>query len=113
LFIIVNNEDSVFLKFVDSYKMEAQQENGYFVGLIGMSYLRDFFTARGAKLEILGSNFLHSYFRHTCELLSRIDDAAAISEELMMLALPVDLDSAHQTTLSRALADQFLVKILK
>jgi ubiquinone/menaquinone biosynthesis C-methylase UbiE len=112
-FIIVNNEQSVFLKSVSSYRMDQQQDTGYFVGIIGMGFLTDFFASRGAKIENLGSNFLHSYFRHTFDRLAQVDGAAAVSEGLMKLALAVDLDSARFADLGQTLADQFLVKVTK
>jgi len=114
-YIIVNNENSLFLKHNRSYQMDAQREDGYFVGIIGLGYIRDFFANLGTKPEILGSNFLYSYFRHTLDQLGEVEKLDLISEEMMKLALRIDLEGKGGCSidLGNYLADQFLVRVSK
>jgi ubiquinone/menaquinone biosynthesis C-methylase UbiE len=114
-YIIVNNENSLFLKRNRSYQMNAQREDGYFVGIIGLGFIREFFTSLGAKAEILGSNFFYSYFRHTLDQLGEVERLDLISKEMMKLTLRIDLEgeSWRSVDLENHLADQFLVRVSK
>jgi ubiquinone/menaquinone biosynthesis C-methylase UbiE len=112
-YIMVNNEHSIFLGRDASYEMTTQGDNGYFVGIIGLAYVQEFFAQRGATLSVLGSNFFYSYVRHTIGQLQLGDDVDEISEEMMRLALNVDLNNSRPLQLGRRFADQFLVRVSK
>jgi len=114
-YIIVNNENSLFLKRNRSYQMDAQREDGYFVGIIGLGFITNFFANLGAQTEILGSNFFYSYLRHTLDQLGEVERLDVIAEEMMQLALRIDLagESGCSVDLGNCLADQFLVQVSK
>lgn len=112
-YIVVNNENSLFLRRNRSYEMIAQESSGYFVGIIGLEYVREFFGKRGATLSILGSNFFYSYMRHTFGQLKVGDDFDEVAQDMMRLALAIDLDDGWALQLGNRLADQFLVKVSK
>jgi 2-polyprenyl-3-methyl-5-hydroxy-6-metoxy-1,4-benzoquinol methylase len=113
IFLVVNNENSIFLARDQSYTMNVQRDDGYFVGIIGLGYIIDFYTARGAQVSVLGSNCLHSYVRHTLSALYKEDRTDYIAEELIRLATLADLDRACDGETGKYVADQFLVRILK
>ena len=112
-YIIVNNENSLFLQRNASYEMTTQEINGYFIGIIGLEYIKKFFTERGAKLRVLGSNFFYSYARHTLEQLQLGDEFNEICEKMMRLALAIDLEGNWARELGYRFADQFLVQVRK
>jgi ubiquinone/menaquinone biosynthesis C-methylase UbiE len=111
-FLVVNNEDSVFLKRDNLYGMKMQKDDGYFVDIIGLGFIKDFYIVRGAQISVLGSNCLHSYIRHTLRLLDEHDRMENIAEQLMRLAAVADISSAHGET-GKYVADQFMVRIVK
>jgi ubiquinone/menaquinone biosynthesis C-methylase UbiE len=113
VYLVVNNEDSIFLKRDDLYKMNVQKNDGYFVDIIGLSFIRDFYVARGAQVSVLGSNCLHSYVRHTLSMLGAGDRIDCIAEELIRLATFADLNSAYDGETGKYVADQFVVRIVK
>jgi ubiquinone/menaquinone biosynthesis C-methylase UbiE len=112
-YIIVNNENSVFLRRNPAYEMTTQEINGYYVGIIGLAYVQEFFAERGATLSVLGSNWLYSYVRHTFDQLELGDDLDEICEKMMQLALSIDLDDKWALQLGHRFADQFLVRVRK
>jgi ubiquinone/menaquinone biosynthesis C-methylase UbiE len=113
IYLIVNNEDSVFLKRDKLYSMEEQKHDGYFVDIVGLSFIKDFYISRGAQIAVLGSNCLHSYIRHTLSMLEAGDRMEPIAEELIRLATAADLASACDGQTGKYVADQFLVRIVK
>jgi ubiquinone/menaquinone biosynthesis C-methylase UbiE len=112
IYLVVNNEDSIFLRRNASYQLNVQKEDGYFVGIIGLGFIRDFYTTRGAEISVLGSNCLHSYVRHTLPTLDAGDRIEHIAEELIRLATLTDLSNAYDET-GKYIADQFMVRIVK
>ena len=112
IYLVVNNEDSIFLRSEASYQMKVQKEDGYFVDIIGLGFIRDFYKSRGAEIIVLGSNCLHSYIRHTLSILDAGDRMEYIAEELIRLATVADLNSAYGEA-GRYIADQFMVRINK
>ena len=112
IYLVVNNEDSIFLRRDASYQMEVQKEDGYFVGIIGLGFIRDFYMPRGAKISVLGSNCLHSYIRHTLPLPDAADRMEYIAEELIRLATVADVSNAHGQA-GKYIADQFMVRVVK
>lgn len=111
-YLVVNNEDSIFLKGDASYKMNTQKNDGYFVDLIGLGSIQEFCESRGGEIKVLGSNCLHSYVRHTLSLLDLGDRMEHIAEEMIGLATIADLNSSHGQS-GRYIADQFMVRIVK
>lgn len=110
-YIVVNNESSSFLKSL--YRMKEQNDDGYFVGIIGMEFLRTYFLARDAEMEILGSNACHSYVRHTRSCLGALENSDLSMRALMEIAMIVDLQGTVPLDLQRELADQFFVRMWK
>jgi ubiquinone/menaquinone biosynthesis C-methylase UbiE len=113
IYIVANNEHSMFLKLNDMYKMKVQKDDGYFVDIIGLDFIRDFYLAQGAQISVLGSNSLYSYIRHTLRMLDARDRTDRIAEELMRLATFTDLNGACNSETAKSVADQFLVRIVK
>jgi SAM-dependent methyltransferase len=113
LYLVVNNENSVFLKRDDLYKMNLQKDDGYFVDIIGLSFIKDFYITRGGQISVLGSNCLHSYIRHTLSMLDAGDRMGQIAEELIRLATFADLNSACDDETGKYVADQFVVRVVK
>jgi len=113
MYLVVNNEDSIFLKQDDLYKMNVQRDDGYFVDIIGLGFVRDFYTTRGAQISVLGSNCLHSYVRHTLSMMEAGDRMDQIAEELIRLSTFADLNSACNGETGKYVADQFMVRIVK
>jgi 2-polyprenyl-3-methyl-5-hydroxy-6-metoxy-1,4-benzoquinol methylase len=113
IYLIVNNEHSMFLKRDDLYRMKVQTDDGYFVDIIGLDFIRDFYISRGAQISVLGANCLHSYIRHTLSMLDERDRADRVAEELMRLATFADLNDACNTEAAKYVADQFMVRIIK
>jgi ubiquinone/menaquinone biosynthesis C-methylase UbiE len=113
IYIVVNNEHSMFLKLDDLYKMNVQKDDGYFIDIIGLDSIRDFYLAQGAQISVLGSNSLYSYLRHTLTMLDTRDRTDRIAKELMRLATFADLNGACNSETAKYVADQFLVRIVK
>jgi 2-polyprenyl-3-methyl-5-hydroxy-6-metoxy-1,4-benzoquinol methylase len=113
VYLVVNNENSVFLKRNDLYKMNVQKDDGYFVDIIGLGFIKDFYIARGGQISVLGSNCLHSYIRHTLSMLDTGDRMGQIAEELIRLATFADLNSACDDETGKYVADQFVVRVVK
>jgi 2-polyprenyl-3-methyl-5-hydroxy-6-metoxy-1,4-benzoquinol methylase len=113
VYLVVNNEHSIFLKRDDLYRMESQKDDGYFVDIIGLDFIRDFCIAQRAEISVLGNNCLYSYLRHTLNMLDARDRTDRIAEELMRLATFADLDGACDSETAKYVADQFLVRIVK
>lgn len=111
-YLVVNNEDSIFLERDASYKMNVQKDDGYFVDIIGLGFIRQFYAAQGAEISVLGSNCLHSYIRHTFSLVDAGDRMEDIAEELIRLATLGDLSNAYGEA-GKYIADQFMVRIVK
>jgi 2-polyprenyl-3-methyl-5-hydroxy-6-metoxy-1,4-benzoquinol methylase len=113
VYLVVNNEYSLFLKSDDLYKMNVQEDDGYFVDIIGLGFITDFYEARGAEMRILGSNCLHSYVRHTLRMIDTGDRIDDIAEELIRLATFADLNGACNDETGKYVADQFVIRIVK
>ena len=113
IYLVVNNEHSIFLKHDDLYRMKVQRDDGYFVDIIGLDFIRDFSINRGAEISVLGSNCLYSYLRHTFSMLDARDRTDPIAEELMRLATFADLKGACNSETAKYVADQFVVRIVK
>jgi SAM-dependent methyltransferase len=113
IYLVTNNEYSVFLERDDLYKMKTQKEDGYFVDIIGLDFIRDFYINQGAQISVLGSNCLYSYLRHTLGMLDSRDRIDGAAEELMRLATFADLNGACNSETAKYVADQFVVRIVK
>jgi 2-polyprenyl-3-methyl-5-hydroxy-6-metoxy-1,4-benzoquinol methylase len=113
IYLVTNNEYSVFLERDDLYKMKMQKEDGYFVDIIGLDFIRDFYINQGAQISVLGSNCLYSYLRHTLGMLDARDRIDGAAEELMRLATFADLNGACNSETAKYVADQFVVRIVK
>jgi len=57
-FVVVNNTDCVFLK--ESYKMKEQREDGYFVTLVGLDWLRKFCDLKQMEMRVIAANPMYA-----------------------------------------------------
>ena len=113
IYLVVNNEHSMFLRHDDLYRMKVQKDDGYFVDIIGLDFIRDFYINQGAQVSVLGSNCLYSYLRHTLKMPGARDRTDRIAEELMRLATFADLNGSCNSETAKYVADQFVVRIVK
>jgi ubiquinone/menaquinone biosynthesis C-methylase UbiE len=108
--LIVNNEQSKFLTHESRYQMQMQQENGYFVGLIGRSNIESYFSQHGFALKVCGSNLFQSLVKQL-KLKMNIEpkDSAELMTDLARLSMRLDLAYPNKGDLDIAFADQWMV----
>jgi ubiquinone/menaquinone biosynthesis C-methylase UbiE len=107
--IVVNNAESRFLTKVARYEMQKQQENGYFVGLIGQASIESFFTQAGFAVRNRGSNLFQSLVKHISQRLGLFDDSLEIMPELARLSMRLDIAYPNKGDLDTAFADQWII----
>lgn len=111
-YLIINNKKSLFLIKDDNYKRIQQDSDGYFVSLIGLDFLEKFSAKLNYTYEIISSNFLYSYLKHSISALNyNLSDE--ILTQLFECASIYDTEKSKIKNLEETFADQFLVKILK
>lgn len=106
--IVVNNAESRFLTKVARYEMQEQQENGYFVGLIGRASVESFFTRSGFAVRNCGSNLFQSLVKHVGQRLEWFDEPLGIMPELVRLSVRLDIAYPNKGDLDIAFADQWV-----
>jgi 2-polyprenyl-3-methyl-5-hydroxy-6-metoxy-1,4-benzoquinol methylase len=107
--IVVNNTDSRFLTEEARYEMQEQQENGYFVGLIGLDNVKSFLTRADFTVRICGSNLFQSLVKHLGQRLGLFDDPLEIMPELTRLSMRLDIAYPNKGDLDIAFADQWII----
>lgn len=107
--IVVNNTESRFLTKVARYEMQEQQENGYFVGLIGRASVESFLTQAGFAVHNSGSNLFQSLVKHIGQRLELLDDPLGIMPELTRLSMRLDIAYPDKGDLDTAFADQWVI----
>ncbi len=108
--LIANNDQSKFLTRELRYQMQTQQENGYFVGLIGRSNIELYFSQRGFAVNVCGSNLFQSLVKHL-KLKMNIEPthSAELVADLTRLSKHLDLAYPNKGDLDIAFADQWMV----
>ena len=113
VFAVVNNSHCVFLK--GSYLMKEQQQNGYFVNLVGLDWLEKTCKKYRMNMEILAANpnyaAMHYILRNSAGLL-RSKSQERI-KEILRQSRKLDLEAASISNFSRILASHFMVEIRK
>lgn len=107
--IVVNNTESRFLTKEARYEMQEQQENGYFVGLIGRASVESFFTQAGFAVRHCGSNLFQSLVKHVGQRLGLFDALPEIMPELARLSMRLDIAYPNKGDLDTAFADQWVI----
>jgi SAM-dependent methyltransferase len=108
--LIVNNDQSRFLTNESRYQMQTQQENGYFVGLIGQSNVESYFLQQGFQVNVCGSNLFQSLVKHL-KLQMNIcqTDTVELMADLTRISMRLDLAYPNKGDLDIAFADQWMV----
>lgn len=113
MFAVVNNSRSVFLK--NSYLMKEQQQNGYFVSLVGLKWLEKICEKQRMKVKVLAANpnyaAMHYMLSNSAGSI-RTKSQEGI-REILRQSLEQDLESASTSKFSRILASHFWVELRK
>jgi len=109
-YLIINNKNSVFLKNQTLYTGE-QKDNGYYVSLIGLDFIKKCSNIFNFKFRIVSSNFYYSYFKHTVKQIAcETNDAL---KELFAYATTLDGMGLQSRLLDDTFSDQYLIEIKK
>ena len=106
--VVVNNAQSRFLSEESRYGMPAQQENGYYVGIIGKENVESFFDQHGFAVHTRGSNLFQSLIKHLGRKMDVLSDSKLLPS-LTELALRLDLQYPNKGDLDTAYADQWVI----
>ena len=113
MFAVVNNSRNVFLK--GTYGMREQQQNGYFVSLVGLKWLEKICEKQRMKVKVLAANpnyaAMHYVLRNTSGSLATQSQREI--RELLRQSLKQDLEAASTSRFSSILASHFIVEIRK
>lgn len=110
---IVNNSASIFLE--NSYPMKEQQQNGYFVSLVGLDWLEQICVKQRMKVKVLAANPNYAavhYILRNRPGSSKFKSQAGV-REILRLSLKQDLEAAATSESSKFLASHFLVELRK
>lgn len=107
--VVVNNTESRFLTKVTRYQMQEQQENGYFVGLVGRVSIESFFTRAGFIVHTSGSNLFQSLVKHLGQKFGLFNEWLEIMPELTHMSMRLDIAYPNKGDLDNAFADQWIV----
>jgi len=92
MYVVVNNHRNVFLK--SHYPLKQQRADGYFVGLVGLPWLRQYCTRRGFRATVRGANPFYA-LAHYHLLPHRKQLKLSEREVAHLCALAGSLDLAH------------------
>ncbi len=102
MIVVINNTDCVFLR--RRYPMKTQRPDGYFVGLVGLSWLRRWTEARGLIVTIRAANPWYACAYYLASSGDRRDTTlsplTAAFRGLADIDLNIDLDSPLVTKLA-------------
>ncbi len=110
IYVIVNNSDSPFL--VGKYGMQRQRNDGYFVTLVGMTWLEKFCRKRSMSLSFVAANPFYALIHYG--LAPRLREAELDHKTLgalCKLAVELDLDEPGHRPEFRKSASHFMVRI--
>ncbi len=92
MYVVVNNHRNVFL--ARQYPLQEQRADGYFVGLVGLPWLRQYCTRRGFRVTVRGANPFYALTHY--HLLPHRKRLKLSEREIAHLcALAGSLDLAH------------------
>ncbi|MEE8149223.1 MAG: class I SAM-dependent methyltransferase [candidate division Zixibacteria bacterium] len=113
MFVVVNNDECVFLK--GSYRMKRQDENGYFVTLVGIDWLESICKKLKLKPKVIAANPNYAAIQY---MLSKHNDSndrlnQVSLKKMLRLSLEQDLAGQFESDLVVKLGSHFLVEIRK
>lgn len=113
MLVVVNNSLSVFLKH--SYPIKDQQQNGYFVSLVGLNWLEKICEKQKMKVKVLAANpnYAAMHYMLCSSAGSLTSKSQAGIREILRLSLKQDLEATSISKFSRFLASHFLVELRK
>lgn len=103
--VVAGNPKSRFLAKEARYRMRGQQENGYFVGLVGRTDLESFFTQAGFTVRVCGSSLFQSLAKHVGQRLNLFDSPLMPG----LARLSMRLDMAYKGAFNAAFADYWVI----
>jgi ubiquinone/menaquinone biosynthesis C-methylase UbiE len=109
LVVVVNNAQSQFLRREDRYRMQRQQENGYFVGLVEQSSIQRQLKEAGFVVRPAGSNLFQSFVKHIGQSFGWLTPQSQLMESLAAASAMLDLQYPLKGDLDEAFADQWVV----
>ena len=109
LALVVNNASSHFLRREERYRMERQQDNGYFVGLVERSALERQLSEADLVVRSAGSNLFQSLVKHVGQNFGLLAPDSEVMASLAAAGTALDLAFPLKGDLDQALADQWVV----
>ena len=109
LVLVVNNSKSRFLNREERYRMQGQQENGYFVGLIERDAIETQICEAGFIVRPVGSNLFQGIVKHLGIAFGLLDPDSRAMADLAAASASLDLAYPLKGDLDQALADQWVV----
>ena len=110
MFVVVNNHRNVLL--ADRYSMTKQRRDGYFVGLVGIDWLRRRCLQQGFRMDLRAANPFYALLHyHLLPNRKRLDVSERQLGHLARLAVEADLAHPLDGPSPQHLASHFLVEI--
>lgn len=110
MFVVVNNDRNVLL--ADRYSMTRQRRDGYFVGLVGINWLRRRCLRAGFQVDLRAANPFYALLHyHLLPNRKRLDVSERQLGHLARLAVEADLAHPLDGPSPQHLASHFLVEI--
>ncbi len=116
ILLVINNNNSFFLQQEKRYEMQEQQKNGYFCGLVNGANLLNIFCKDKFDIEVIGTNFFYSFFRHSLEMIcSRypFDNEDETFDRIFALASELDNMKFDKNYLDDRFVDHYFIKVTK
>jgi 2-polyprenyl-3-methyl-5-hydroxy-6-metoxy-1,4-benzoquinol methylase len=107
--LVVNNAKSRFLSREDRYRMQRQQDNGYFVGLMERDAIERQITEAGFNVRPIGSNLFQGFVKHLGQAFDMLDPNSTLMADLAAASASLDLAYPLKGDLDQAFADQWVV----
>jgi 2-polyprenyl-3-methyl-5-hydroxy-6-metoxy-1,4-benzoquinol methylase len=109
LVLVVNNAKSHFLRREERYRMQQQQENGYFVGLMERDAIEQQISEAGFVVRPVGSNLFQGFVKHLGQAFGLLDPNSTLMSDLSAASASLDLAYPLKGDLDQAFADQWVV----
>ena len=110
ILLVIYNRMNLFFENIERYKMQEQQDDGYFVMPMDLSSIRSLLTNQGFVVEEIGNNFLYSFVRQAVERMTDVQIDQSILEKLLKFSVKFDLENNGDRNLAEVMADHFLIK---
>ena len=107
--LVVNNAKSRFLTREDRYRMQRQQDNGYFVGLMERDAIERQITEAGFDVRPVGSNLFQGFVKHLGQAFGMLDPNSTLMADLAAASASLDLAYPLKGDLDQAFTDQWVV----